>query len=116
MLYLNYPRFFRLGMPEPERLETFDRLRRFSPDMELRDAADVLDRVRMLQDGYALASLRRAVDITGEGIVEAFRAVRAGMTELEVMEMMDFVYRFRGEHSRGLHPVSGSVWSGAHRE
>jgi Xaa-Pro aminopeptidase len=98
VLYLNYPRFFRLGMPEPERLETFARFGRFSPDMELRDAADVLDRVRMLQDSYALASLRRAVDITGEGIVEAFRAVRAGMTELEVMETMDFVYRYRGAY------------------
>jgi Xaa-Pro aminopeptidase len=98
VLYLNYPRFFRLGMPEPERLETFDRFGRFSPEMELRDAADVLDRVRMLQDGYALASLRRAVAITGEGIVEAFRAVRPGMTELEVMEIMDFVYRYRGAY------------------
>ncbi|MFT5434474.1 MAG: Xaa-Pro aminopeptidase [Myxococcota bacterium] len=97
-LYLNYPRFFRLGMPEPERLATFDRFRRFSPEMELRDAADVLDRVRMLQDGLALASLRRAVAITGEGIVEAFRAVQPGLTELEVMEMMDFVYRYRGAY------------------
>ncbi len=98
VLYLNYPRFFRLGMPEPERLDAFDRFRRFSPEMELRDGADVLDRVRMLQDAYALASLRRAVAITGEGIVEAFRAVRPGMTELEVMEIMDFVYRYRGAY------------------
>jgi Xaa-Pro aminopeptidase len=98
VLYLNYPRFFRLGMPEPERLATFDRFDRFSPDMELRDAADVLDRVRMLQDSFALASLRRAVEITGEGITEAFRAVEPGLTELEVMEMMDFVYRYRGAY------------------
>jgi Xaa-Pro aminopeptidase len=98
VLYLNYPRFFRLGMPEPERLAIFDRFRRFSPDMELRDAADVLDRVRMLQDSFALASLRRAVEITGEGIIEAFRAVEPGLTELEVMEMMDFVYRYRGAY------------------
>ncbi|NNM32917.1 MAG: aminopeptidase P family protein [Gemmatimonadetes bacterium] len=98
VLYLNYPRFFRLGMPEPERLAVFDRFRRFSPDVQLRDAADVLDRVRMLQDGFALASLRRAVEITGEGIVEAFRAVQPGHTELEVMEMMDFVYRYRGAY------------------
>lgn len=98
VLYLNYPRFFRLGLPEPERLSTFDRFRRFSPDMELRDAADVLDRVRMLQDAFALASLRRAVEITGEGIVEGFRAVRSGLTELEVMEMIDFVYRYRGAY------------------
>jgi Xaa-Pro aminopeptidase len=96
VLYLNYPRFFRLGMPEPERLETFERFRRFSPEMDLRDSADVLDPIRMYQDALALASLRRAVAITGEGIVEAFRAARPGMTETEVMQVMDFVYRYRG--------------------
>lgn len=96
VLYLNYPRFFRLGMPEPARIETFERIRRFSPEIELRDSADVLDRVRHLHDSWSLANLRRAVDITGEGIVEALRAARAGATEKQVMEVMDFVYRYRG--------------------
>jgi len=96
VIYLNYPRFFRLGMPEPARLETFERLRRFSPEMDLRDSADILDSIRMYQDALALASLRRAVAITGEGIAEAFRAARPGMTETEVMQVMDFVYRYRG--------------------
>ena len=96
VLYLNYPRFFRLGMPEPPRLELFKRFERFSPEMELRDAADLLDPVRMLHDGYGLANLRRAVEITGEGIIEALSAARVGMTEREVMETMDFVYRYRG--------------------
>ena len=96
VLYLNYPRFFRLGMPEPERLETFDRFRRFSPEMDLRDSADILDSIRMYQDALALASLRRAVAITGEGIIEALRAARPGMTETDVMQVMDFVYRYRG--------------------
>lgn len=95
-LYLNYPRFFRLGRPEPERLAVFDKLRRFSPEMDLRDAADVLDPVRMFHDALALASLRRAVWITGEGIKEGFRAAKPGMTESEVMEIIDFVYRFHG--------------------
>lgn len=96
VLYLNYPRFFRLGMPEPERLTVFDRFRRFSPEMELRDAADVLDQVRQLQDAWALACLRRAVEITTEGIVEGLRAASPGMTETEVMETVDYVYRYRG--------------------
>jgi len=95
-LYLNYPRFYRLGLPEPERLAEFDKLRRFSPDLRLRDAADVLDPIRMYHDALGLASLRRAVAITGEGIVEAFRAARPGMTETDVMQMIDFVYRYRG--------------------
>lgn len=96
VLYLNYPRFFRLGMPEPERLDLFDRFRRFSPEMELRDAADILDQVRMLQDAWALACLRRAVDITREGVLEGLRAAAVGMTESEVMETVDYVYRYRG--------------------
>lgn len=112
VLYVNYPRFFRLGMPEPERLALFDRFRRFSPEMELRDAADVLDRVRMLQDGLALASLRRAVEITGEGVREGLRAARPGVTESQVMQVIDFVYRYRGADlgfptSVRRHPMTG---------
>ncbi len=96
VLYLNYPRFFRLGMPEPARLETFERIERFSPEMELRDSADILDVVRMYQDSWSLANLRRAVDITAEGVIEALRAARSGVSEKQVMEIMDFVYRYRG--------------------
>lgn len=96
VLYLNYPRFFRLGMPEPSRLAEFERIRRFSPDIRIEDSADVMDQVRQLQDAWSLANLRRAVEITGDGIVEAARAARPGMTETEVMEIMDFVYRYRG--------------------
>ena len=96
VLYLNYPRFFRLGLPEPERLALFDRFRRFSPEMELRDAADIIDPVRMLHDSWALACLRRAVEITAEGTMEGLRAAATGMTESEVMETVDYVYRYRG--------------------
>jgi len=98
VLYLNYPRFFRLGMAEPPRLETFARLQRFSPDIRLRDAADVLDPIRMFHDAYSLASLRRAVAITAEGLVEGLRALRPGLRETEIMETMDFVYRYRGAY------------------
>ena len=96
VLYLNYPRFFRLGMPEPARLEEFERIKRFSPEIVARDSADILDQVRQLQDSWSIANLRRAVDITGDGIVEALRSARAGMTETDVMQVMDFVYRYRG--------------------
>ena len=61
-------------MREPSRLEDFERIQRFSPEIRVRDSADILDQVRMLQDAWSLANLRRAVEITGEGIVEALRA------------------------------------------
>ncbi len=96
VLHLNYPRFFRLGMPEPSRLQIFDRFKRFSPEIELRDAADILDPVRMLHDSWGLANLLRAAEITEEGIVEGLSAVHSGMRESEVMETVDYVYRYRG--------------------
>ena len=98
VLYLNYPRFFRLGMPEPARLETFERIQRFSPEIEARDSADILDRVRMLQDSWSIANLRRAVAITEDGVRVALGAARAGMSETEIMEIMDFVYRYHGAY------------------
>jgi Xaa-Pro aminopeptidase len=50
----------------------------------------------MVQDSWALACLRRAVEITAEGTMEGLRAAAPGMTESEVMETVDFVYRYRG--------------------
>ena len=96
VLYFNYPRFFRLGMPEPVRLKEFERIQRFSPEIVARDSADILDQVRQLQDSWSIANLRRAVEITGDGITEALRSARAGMTEAEVMQVMDFAYRYQG--------------------
>jgi Xaa-Pro aminopeptidase len=96
VLHVNYPRFFRLGLPEPSRLALFDRFKRFSPEMELRDAADIMDLVRMLHDSWGLANLRRAAEITHEGVVEGLSAAQPGMRESEVMETVDYVYRYRG--------------------
>ena len=68
-------------MPEPARLTIFERFRRFSPEMELRDAADLLDPIRQLHDAWGLANLKRAVEITGEGVVEGRGPAGAGVTE-----------------------------------
>jgi Xaa-Pro aminopeptidase len=96
VLYVNYPRFPRLGMQEPVRLEFFSKLQRFSPEIQLRDSADIMDPIRMLHDAYDLACIRRAVQITGEGISEGLRMAKPGVTETQVMETMDYVYRYRG--------------------
>ena len=64
--------------------------------MELRDSADLLDPLRMIQDTYSLSQLRRAIAITGRGLMEAMRAAKPGLTTREVMEIADFVYRLNG--------------------
>ncbi len=95
-LYVNYPRFPRLGQPEPTRFAFFATLQHYSPALQLRDSAEVMDPIRELHDAYDLACLRRAVQITGDGIVEGMRLARPGLTESQIMEVLDFVYRYHG--------------------
>lgn len=94
--WFNYPRFTNLHEPANPRLALVTRLREASPEIELRDAGDVIDRLRMIHDAYSIAALRRAVDITGHGLMEAMRTVRPGMTTRQLGEVMDFVYRYNG--------------------
>jgi Xaa-Pro aminopeptidase len=95
-VYYNYPRFTNLNEPPNPRLALASKLRDASPEIEMRDSADLLDQMRMIQDPYSLAQLRRAIAITGAGLMEAMRAARPGLTTKEVMEVADFVYRLNG--------------------
>ena len=96
LVWFNFPRFTNLNEPSQPRLALVSRLREASPEIELRDAGDILDRMRMIHDAYAEAALRRAIAITGAGLTEAMRVTRPGMTTEEIAEVMDFVYRFNG--------------------
>lgn len=95
-VYFNYPRFTNLNEPPNPRLALASKLRDASPEIAMRDSADLLDPLRMIQDAYGLAQLRRAITITGRGLMEAMRAARPGLTTKELMELADFAYRLNG--------------------
>lgn len=96
VVYYNYPRFTNLNEPSNPRYDVIRRLQEASPEIELRDAADILDRMRMIQDAYSLAQLRRAIEITGKGLIEVMKIVRPGMTTREAVETLDYIYRLNG--------------------
>lgn len=96
VIWFNYPRFTNLNEPPNPRLALVTRLREASPEIEVRDAGEIVDRQRMIHDAFSLAAIRRAVDVTGHGIREAMRASRPGMTTKEIGEITDFVYRYNG--------------------
>jgi Xaa-Pro aminopeptidase len=95
-IYLNYPRFTNLNEAVNPRLDLARRLREASPEIDVHDASDVLDYERMIHDEYGIAQLRRAIQITGLGLMEGMRTARPGLTTKEVMEVIDFVYRYNG--------------------
>lgn len=96
LLYVNYPRFTNLSEPATPRLGFITRLQESSAEIELRDAGDLLDPMRMVLDEFAMKNLRRAIAITGLGLQEGMKVARPGMTTLQVMQTVDYVYRLHG--------------------
>ncbi len=96
LLYVNYPRFTNLNEPPTPRLAFLDRLRAATSELVLRDAGDLLDPMRMVLDDFAMKNLRRAIEITGKGLMEGMKVARPGLTTRQVMETVDYVYRLHG--------------------
>jgi Xaa-Pro aminopeptidase len=96
LLYVNYPRFNNLSEPANPRLEFIARLRKATAELVLQDAGDLLDSMRMIMDEFAMKNLRRAIEITGLGLQEGMRLARPGLTALQIMHTVDYVYRLHG--------------------
>ena len=96
LLYVNYPRFNNLSEPANPRLEFVARLREATGELVLQDAGDLLDPMRMIMDEFAMKNLRRAIEITGLGLQEGMQLARPGLTTLQVMHSVDYVYRLHG--------------------
>jgi len=96
IIYVNFPRFTNLNEPANPRLAFVERLRQATSEIDFRDAGDLLDPMRMVLDDFALKNLRRAVEITGKGLMEGMKAARPGLNTKDVMETVDYVYRLHG--------------------
>jgi len=96
LLYLNFPRFENLSEPASPRLAFVARLQAATGELVLRDAGDLLDPMRMIIDDFAMKNLRRAIEITGQGLMEGMKVARPGLTTLQVMQTVDYVYRLHG--------------------
>jgi Xaa-Pro aminopeptidase len=73
-----------------------DRLRESTAELDVRDAGDLLDPMRMVLDDFALKNLMRAIEITRQGLQEGMKLARPGLTTRQVMESVDYVYRLHG--------------------
>lgn len=78
------------------------------PGLESRDVRPLLMRLRLVKDAHEIAVLRRAAEISGEGLVAAMKAVRPGMNELEVAGLMEHVWKRLGSPRAAFGPIVGS--------
>jgi Xaa-Pro aminopeptidase len=96
ILYVNYPRFTNLNEPRNPRLDFVERMQAATSELIVRDAGDLLDPMRMIIDDFGMKNLKRAIEITGQGLMEGMKTAEPGLTTLQVMHTVDYVYRLNG--------------------
>ncbi|MBX6366000.1 MAG: aminopeptidase P N-terminal domain-containing protein [Gemmatimonadetes bacterium] len=85
-----------------------ERLKAAHPGLEVRDAHDIVNRLRARRSVAELALVRRAVEITVEAQREALAAIRPGMHEYEVQALIESVFRRRGAERPAFASIVGS--------
>ena len=70
--------------------------------------APVLDTMRVIKDSLEVSNLRRAIDITGEGLKTAMRIARPGMWEYQLEAEIERAFRFNGADRLGFPSIIGS--------
>ncbi|MFV8756584.1 aminopeptidase P N-terminal domain-containing protein [Nannocystaceae bacterium ST9] len=79
-----------------------------NPPARYGEVADLLGEERLLKDASALASLRKAIEISAAGHVAAMRSTRPGMWEYEVEALIEYEFRRRGSSGPGYGTIVGT--------
>ena len=85
ILYVNYPRFTNLNEPRNPRLDFVERMQAATSELIVRDAGDLLDPMRMIIDDFGMKNLKRAIEITGQGLMEGMKTAEPGLTSLQAV-------------------------------
>jgi Xaa-Pro aminopeptidase len=72
------------------------------------DATPAIERMRVIKDRYEIDALRRAAEISAEGLVEAMRRIEPGMNDLEVAGIMEWAWKRGGSPRPAFSPIVAS--------
>lgn len=75
---------------------------------ELADATPAIERMRVIKDTHEIDALRRAAEISAEGLVEAMRRIEPGMNDLEVAGIMEWTWKRAGSPRAAFPPIVAS--------
>ena len=78
------------------------------PGLEQKSISTLLAPLRMVKDRYEIAALRRAAEISGDGLVAAMKAARPGMNDLEIAGLMEHVWKREGSPRASFGPIVAS--------
>lgn len=77
-------------------------------DRPLEDATRAIERMRVIKDRWEIDALRRAAEISAEGLLEAMRRIEPGMNDLEVAGIMEWAWKRSGSPRPAFAPIVAS--------
>jgi Xaa-Pro aminopeptidase len=89
-------------------LALFRRLAERVPGAVIEDRSDVLARLRAVKSRSEAALIQHAIDITASGYAALMRAVRPGMSELDVQALLEQAYRAGGARGAAFPTIAGA--------
>ncbi len=78
------------------------------PGRTVKDLTPVVARMRLVKDAREITALRKAAEISGEGLIAAMRSVKPGMNDREVAGLMEYVWKREGSPRAAFGPIVGS--------
>lgn len=103
---VNYPRYVNLGAEVPARVQLAERLRTYSPDVEIRDVTPALTAMRIRHDPAELNLIAKAVHIGIDGLVAALQACKPGAYDYQVDATADYVFKREGASRMAYPPLT----------
>ncbi|MCD6450999.1 MAG: aminopeptidase P family protein [Acidobacteria bacterium] len=107
MIYFPLPRLSIFSLSSPK-LAFVNRMRKQLPEFEVGNLSPILIRMRMVKSKEELALMRRAIEITARGLIEAIRSAEPGMYEYQLQAVVEYVFHFLGAERTSFPSIVGS--------
>lgn len=78
------------------------------PGRVIEDVTPHVARMRLIKDEYEIAALRRAAEISAKSLNEVLSSARPGMNDLEVVGLMEYVWKREGSPRPSFGPIVSS--------
>ncbi|MCB5247769.1 MAG: Xaa-Pro aminopeptidase [Candidatus Cloacimonetes bacterium] len=97
--------FAALNQPPTLAMHMLQPVRDRHPQIEIRQLNDLIAPLRKLKDAWEIQQLQKAIDVTGQGILDIMGSARPGMMEYQLEATLFYRMQDSGLHTWGFAPI-----------
>ena len=97
--------FAALNQPPTLAMHMLQPVRDRHPQIEIRQLNDLIASLRKLKDAWEIQQLQKAIDVTGQGILDIMGSARPGMMEYQLEATLFYRMQDSGLHTWGFAPI-----------